>query len=86
MSFPEQTRGSVFAIYVHKEFDLNRLFHVQKKDSKVAHENCNCVCSFCAGGNCKQVFESDMDLSRQVCLLFPFHFNMVQLFAGTLFS
>ena len=28
----------------------------------VAHESCTCTCGFCADGNCKVVFESDMDL------------------------
>ena len=46
--------------YIHEEF--NRLLHVLKKDSLVAHENCDCACAFCAGGSCNQVFDSDMDL------------------------
>ena len=46
--------------YIHEEF--KRLLHVLKKDSMVAHENCTCTCGFCADGNCKVVFESDMDL------------------------
>ena len=45
---------------IHEEF--KRLLHVLKKDSMVAHESCTCTCGFCADGNCKVVFESDMDL------------------------
>ena len=47
-------------MYIHEEF--KRLLHVLKKDSMVAHESCTCTCGFCADGNCKVVFESDMDL------------------------
>ena len=46
--------------YIHEEF--NRLLHVLRKDSLLAHENCDCDCAFCYDGNCKQVFDSEMDL------------------------
>ena len=45
---------------IRKEFQ--RLLDVLKKDLKVAHENHNCTCGCCINGQCKVVFESDMDL------------------------
>ena len=46
--------------YIHEEF--NWLLRVLKNDSIVAHENCDCTSPFCASGNCRCVFTSDMDL------------------------
>ena len=46
--------------YIHEEF--NCLLYVLRKDSLLAHENCDCDCAFCYDGNCKQVFDSEMDL------------------------
>ena len=37
-------------------------FMSSKKDSMVAHKNCSCTCGFCIDGQCKVVFESDLDL------------------------
>ena len=45
--------------YVHEE--MLRLLTVLKKESMVAHENCDCQCEFCADGFCNQVFTDDMD-------------------------
>ena len=83
-SFPNNPRSLSFHVLcqvcvccIHEEF--NWLLFVLKKDSIVAHENCDCICSFCAGGNYKQVFESDMDLSQAgvFTLSFPFQYGTV---------
>jgi hypothetical protein len=46
--------------YIHEEFF--RLLQVLKKDSLIAHENCNCNCEFCRDGKCAEILSKEMDL------------------------